>query len=214
MSFKQRVTVSLVFAAIGGLATAGWLARAEPPKDDKAPAAAEAQLAAPRPRVDELGDPLPPAALRRFGTGRFHSGQFTTAAVYFPDGKTLATTSMYVGGNGVTGYGRVACLWDMATGQPRHRLPASDSAAFWDLASGKQMRAIRHAEELIERLRSKLAGAEEIRRVRAVEVLERIGTPEARGELEKLAAGAPEDPLTEECRATLARLERKSRSWP
>jgi RNA polymerase sigma factor (sigma-70 family) len=53
---------------------------------------------------------------------------------------------------------------------------------------------------------------EMLRQVRAVEVLERIGTPEARRLLEELASGAPEARLTCEAKAALQRLT--SRNLP
>ena len=45
-----------------------------------------------------------------------------------------------------------------------------------------------------------------LRQVRAVEALERAGTPEARAMLEKLGQGAADAPLTREARAALGRM--------
>jgi WD40 repeat protein len=64
-----------------------------------------------------------------------------------------------------------------------------------------------------ERLAALLAGAEkftreELRHVRAVEVLEKIGTPAAAALVERLAGGNPDALLTREARATLSRLVR------
>ena len=50
--------------------------------------------------------------------------------------------------------------------------------------------------------------------LRAVEVLERIGTPEARQVLAKLADGAPEARLTQEAKASLQRLAKRSAPGP
>jgi hypothetical protein len=47
---------------------------------------------------------------------------------------------------------------------------------------------------------------DQLRGIRAVEVLERIATPEARSVLEALAKGLPEARLTEEAKAALKRL--------
>jgi RNA polymerase sigma factor (sigma-70 family) len=70
----------------------------ESPQADPPPPAA-----ATGPRVDRYGDPLPPRAVRRFGTTRFRLQGF----VLSPDGQTLAG-----GGQGVR-------FWDAATGRPR-----------------------------------------------------------------------------------------------
>jgi hypothetical protein len=51
--------------------------------------------------------------------------------------------------------------------------------------------------------------ADQIRESRALEVLELIGTPEAKQLLETLAKGPEDAPFTRECKAALARLARK-----
>jgi WD40 repeat protein len=64
----------------------------------------------------------------------------------------------------------------------------------------------RRAEELLGRLTSgEGPSAEELRHLRAVEVLEGVGTKQAREALATLAAGAPEARLTEQAKAALAR---------
>jgi hypothetical protein len=47
------------------------------------------------------------------------------------------------------------------------------------------------------------------RTVRALQVLEAVGTPEARQVLGKLACGLSEDKLTQEAKESLRRLERR-----
>jgi hypothetical protein len=47
---------------------------------------------------------------------------------------------------------------------------------------------------------------ETLRCLRAIELLERLGTPEARKLLERLGQGSPEAWLTQEAKASLGRL--------
>jgi hypothetical protein len=47
----------------------------------------------------------------------------------------------------------------------------------------------------------------EVRKLRAVTVLERVGTPDARSQLRELAAGAPDARLTQAAKAALGRME-------
>src|SRR5262249_51763896 len=53
-----------------------------------------------------------------------------------------------------------------------------------------------------------------LRAVRAIEVLEHIGTPEAQEVLKNPSQGAPEARLTQEPKAALARLARRSAAKP
>jgi hypothetical protein len=55
---------------------------------------------------------------------------------------------------------------------------------------------------------------EPIQQLRALEVLEHIGTAEARGLLEDLAKGVPEARLTRETKASLARLAKRTAPKP
>lgn len=61
-------------------------------------------------------------------------------------------------------------------------------------------------EKLLEKIESQQLSGEHIRTVRALEVLEAIGTPEARQVIAAVAQGAPRARLTREAQATLTRL--------
>jgi hypothetical protein len=69
--------------------------------------------------------------------------------------------------------------------------------------------ARRRATEVLENLDGPLTLPGELRAVRSVEVLEQIGSGEARQVLRRLAGGAPEARLTQEARAALDRRRRR-----
>jgi RNA polymerase sigma factor (sigma-70 family) len=127
--------------------------------DPPAPAGAAAPPAPPRepdkpppsPRTDQFGDPLPPGALARMGTGRFRHGGYIDRVAYAPDGKSVIST----------GFDDV-CVWDASTGKeirhlqgftargaafalaPDGKTVATDregNVELWDLATGNKMRA-------------------------------------------------------------------------
>jgi hypothetical protein len=64
----------------------------------------------------------------------------------------------------------------------------------------------RRVDSLLGKLDALPSGPRRLREIRAVEVLERAGTPEARRLLERFAAGAPAARLTREANAALERL--------
>ncbi len=68
----------------------------------------------------------------------------------------------------------------------------------------------RRIEGLLQRLQGPITSVETLRQLRAVEVLEHIGSPEARQALQTLITGAPQAILTREAKAALERLMRKS----
>jgi WD40 repeat protein len=70
----------------------------------------------------------------------------------------------------------------------------------------------RRVDQLLQKLEGPIASPELLRALRAVEVMERAGTPEARQLLEPLAGGAPGARLTQEARAALERLARRAAS--
>jgi dipeptidyl aminopeptidase/acylaminoacyl peptidase len=63
-------------------------------------------------------------------------------------------------------------------------------------------------EILLDSVQLSVADADRLRAVRAIEVLERIGTPAARDALEEAFRGAPDSKLKERARATVWRLDR------
>jgi hypothetical protein len=75
------------------------------------------------------------------------------------------------------------------------------------LAAGPSLEVKRRLERLLTSIK---AGPtpDQIRAVRAAEVLERVGTPEARSLLRRLAGGRPTHPLTEDAKAALRRFAR------
>jgi WD40 repeat protein len=74
--------------------------------------------------------------------------------------------------------------------------------------------ARRRLRQVLEAINGKVPSPSWLRSVRAIQVLEGIGTPEARRILQGLAKGAPEARLTQEAKASLERLERRSRLRP
>jgi hypothetical protein len=63
-------------------------------------------------------------------------------------------------------------------------------------------------EQILAKLDAPITDGETLRRLRAVEVLAQIGTPEARRFLQPLAGGAPEARLTQDAKVCLERLSR------
>src|SRR5262249_29944649 len=67
----------------------------------------------------------------------------------------------------------------------------------------------RRAKELLDRIEAGGFSSEGLRAWRALEVLERIGTPEARRVLQALAKGTPEARLTQGAKEALERLTKR-----
>jgi HEAT repeat protein len=79
------------------------------------------------------------------------------------------------------------------------------------LAGKASLETRRRVEPLLEKLTSGSFTAEQIRVIRAIEVLDKIGTPEALQLLEHLATGAPGALTTRQAQAALARHTTASR---
>jgi hypothetical protein len=89
-------------------------------------------------------------------------------------------------------------LGALAQTQLQHALPHA--------ASVEQRRRL---EELVKKL-PELSGSQGLRELRAVAVLERIGSPAARALLQDLAGGHPGSELTREAKASLRRLAQRA----
>lgn len=68
----------------------------------------------------------------------------------------------------------------------------------------------KRVQAILERLRGPVTQPELLQAMRAVAVLEVIGTPQARGLLQELTIGATESRLTREAKASLGRIQRRS----
>ncbi|MDY3562865.1 sigma-70 family RNA polymerase sigma factor [Gemmata sp. JC673] len=88
------------------------------------------------------------------------------------------------------------------------RLGESAEAALKSARKGASPETARRCDELLTKLA--VPSGDRLRGVRAVEVLERIGTPEAVTVLESLARGAPQARLTRDARAARDRLARSA----
>ena len=108
------------------------------------------------PRVDLLGDPLPPGAIARLGSVRLRQSGGVKQLVFAADGKTLFAASDFSGR-----------VWDLRTGRERSRVPLAVSTyhrvalsadgrlavatpekpiRFWDLTTAKESRPLGDAD--------------------------------------------------------------------
>jgi len=82
------------------------------------------------------------------------------------------------------------------------------------LADPHSAEARARLEYLLEKQQSQFPSGALLRSLRAIEVLEQIGTPQARQLLESIAAGHPQAALTRDANASLDRLAKKNSSQP
>ena len=85
-----------------------------------------------------------------------------------------------------------------------------ESALHQMLQGAPSLEVRRRGELLLDHLTGVPPTPEQLRELRALEVLERLASPEARAVLQALAHGAPEAALTQEARAALWRLDRRT----
>jgi WD40 repeat protein len=103
---------------------------------------------------------------------------------------------------------------EAATRALRNSGAAAESALRRALEKGPPLETRKRIEALLGELQRQKPTAEELRQLRAVQVLERVGTPAARRVLESLAGGWPAARQTREARAALARLAHKAAQVP
>jgi WD40 repeat protein len=82
------------------------------------------------------------------------------------------------------------------------------------LANPPSLEARRRAEQILEKVTVPTLSTEQLRLMRALEVLEQVGSGEARQVLETLAKGAPGALATREAQAALDRLARRASAKP
>jgi RNA polymerase sigma factor (sigma-70 family) len=82
------------------------------------------------------------------------------------------------------------------------------------LTEKPSLESLRRVEELLRQLRDPVTDPQLLQALRSIEVLEHIGTPEARRVLETLAKGAPSARLTREAKASRQRLAQQPVSKP
>ena len=72
----------------------------------------------------------------------------------------------------------------------------------------------RQIEEILDKVEKRIPSADQLRGLRAVQVLEQIGTAESCKVLATLGQGVPEARLTQEAKAALDRLGRQAATHP
>ncbi|HMC65359.1 MAG TPA: hypothetical protein VKI65_10515 [Gemmataceae bacterium] len=94
------------------------------------------------------------------------------------------------------------------------KLGSAAGPALQEALAGQPSEEVRRqADRLLANMRGPSAKTSlKLRALRAIEVLEHIGTPEAQALLKDLAKGAPEARLTQEAKASLERLAKRSRA--
>jgi dipeptidyl aminopeptidase/acylaminoacyl peptidase len=103
---------------------------------------------------------------------------------------------------------------EKATIQLEDLAEAAEPALNKVLESQPSLEVRRRVERILEQRKRQTISPLTLRSLRVIEVLERIGTPEARQVLETLARGAPENWPTQEAKAALERLALSSASRP
>jgi WD40 repeat protein len=96
-----------------------------------------------------------------------------------------------------------------ATQELENLAEIAESALRKALAEKPSLEVQQRIERLLDKLRLPIRSPEKLRLLRAIEILECIGTAEAQEVLKALAKGAPEALLTQEAKSALERLARR-----
>jgi WD40 repeat protein len=96
-----------------------------------------------------------------------------------------------------------------ATQELTRRGAAAEPALRWALARASSLETRTRVQQLLDRLEGPIAHPDVMRELRAIEVLENLGTADARKLLARLAEGVPGAWWTEAARATLQRLSQR-----
>jgi hypothetical protein len=159
--------------------------------------------------VTSHADPLPRGAVERLGTTRFRHSEFR---------ECLRPAAAVEAGQ----VGRLIAQLDSVSFEERQKaskeleaLGGQALAQLEETVRGKPVLEVRRrCEALLEKAREPLTAGEPLRAVRAVQALERIGTPEAMALLRRLAEGGAGARVTEEAKGSLARLGQRTGAAP
>jgi RNA polymerase sigma factor (sigma-70 family) len=149
-----KLSVATLLVSLGLLAAGLGLtaAPARLPVLPPVPVAAPAEPAAgsaEQPRLDHLGDPLPPGAVARLGSLRLYVGEkWGDVVILSPDGKLVVATSRHGGHNR---------LWDAVTGK---ELPLTDELQRATILVGKDRLLAVNSNELGTTVRDLASGKE------------------------------------------------------
>ena len=98
---------------------------------------------------------------------------------------------------------------DKATQELERLAELAEPALRQALAANPSTEARQRLEQLLKKRENEILTLEQLQTLRAIEILEHIGRPEAKQVLQTLAKGVPEARLTQEATASLERLSKR-----